>query len=134
MKNRSNFTLLEAVIALIVLAVGLGLFMAQFALAGRRVMDNYAEWKSLHELANATEYILSVRPDAPLAGAEDKFFAEEFLVVRSWEEIQLPDDFENDNNGAMRLVNLKVEVKDKSSGEVIEDITIPCWVEAEYAP
>lgn len=122
-----GFTLLEVVIALFILALGLGFLLTQFAIAGRRVYDAEQDWRICHEIVNAAEYLLFAEPGEKFTG---KFADERFRVRRSWSEAELPDDYENPASG-IRLATLTLQLSETGSDEVLETLTIDCPLEAE---
>ena len=134
MKTTKNFTLLEAVIAMLLLTLGLGILISQFALSGRRLLEEYNSWKVSHELVNACEYILSTAPDKSAKGLPEEFASEDFAVSRTIGSIQLPEELKHSNDGQMRIINWHVEIKDKNTGTVLDHVDFAGWVEAENAP
>ena len=133
-KDCRGFTLVEAVVALLILSLGLGVLFSQFALAGARIAGSRRQWEIRHELTNAAEYVLSAAPDCESALPE-RFAGEGFRVTRELRSAQLPEDFEKDNReGAVRLVTYHLEVCDPGTDAVLDTLDITGWTEAEYAP
>lgn len=129
-----GFTLVEAVVALLILSLGLGVLISQFALAGARIAGSRRRWEISHELTNAAEYVLSSAPDCEEALPE-RFAGEGFSVARELRSAVVPEEFEKDNGeGALRLVSQHIELCDAESGEVLDTLEITSWTEAEYAP
>lgn len=133
-KGRCGFTLVEAVVALLILSLGLGVLISQFALAGARIAGSRRQWEIRHELTNAAEYVLSSAPACEDALPE-QFAGEGFRVNRELRSAPVPEDFEKDNReGAVRLVTYHLEVCDTGSDAVLDTLEITGWTEAEYAP
>lgn len=124
-----SFTLLEVVVALFILALGVGFLLTQFSIAHRRVFDAEADWRSGHELINAAEYLLAVRPGEKFAG---EFADPGFRVRRSWSLAELPEGYDNPASG-MRLATLTLILTDAATGREIDRMTIDCPVEGVIA-
>ncbi len=132
--SRKNFTLLEAVIALLLLTLGLGVLISQFALSGRRLLDEYYNWQISHELSNACEYLLSISPGDASKGLDRKFASDNFETSAEIQPLAMPEYLAENNENSMRIINWHVEIKNKDTGEVVEQVDFAGWVEAEYAP
>ena len=133
-KDRRGFTLVEAVVALLILSLGVGVLISQFALAGARIAGSRRQWEIRHELTNAAEYVLSSAPDCESALPE-RFAGEGFRVNRELRSAHLPEDFEKDNReGVMRLITHHLELCDAGTDEVLDTLEVTGWTEAEYAP
>ncbi len=131
MKRRADhrFTLLEVIVALVILSVGLGLFLGQFAVAARRVSDGMKLWRSTHELTQAAEYLLLAGPEQKL---DEDFITKNYRVHYEYLEPTLPDDRAN-LVGSMELTTLSLWLEDPS-GERIDELAFDCWKEANVIP
>ena len=117
-----HFTLLEVVVALFVLALGVGFLLTQFAIAHRRVFDAETDWRSGHELVNAAEYLLSVKPGEKFSG---EFADPRFRVRRVWTPAELPEGYDNPTSG-MRLATLTLILTEAATGREIDRLSIDC--------
>ena len=120
-----RFTLLEVVVALFILALGVGFLLTQFSIAHRRVFDAEADWRSGHELINAAEYLLAIRPGEKFSG---EFSDPRFRVRRVWSSAELPEGYENPTSG-MRLATLTLILTEAATGREIDRLTIDCPAE-----
>ena len=122
--RQNNFTLLEALTALIVLTLGLSGLIWQLSIASNRALSSMENWERIHDLTAAAEYLLLHGPETEL---DESIFTGELDINYRYEEPQLPADTEV-NWGRKRLQTLIVEaLKD---GEVIDSLRLDCWVEA----
>lgn len=118
----SRFTLLEVIIALAILAVGMGVFLAEMSFAARRVANSYRDWEQTHELATAAEYLLLAGPEAKL---DEDFLNDRYQVDFEYLEAELPD-YARKETGDMELVTLAITLSDRE-GEEIDSLRVDCW-------
>lgn len=65
MRNR-KFTLLEVIVAMVLLAIFVSGLLWQFSMAVNRSAENYRRWEYMHELSQATEQLLLIGPEGEL--------------------------------------------------------------------
>ena len=56
--KKNNFTLLEALCAMVILAGGISLLMWQMTMAVKRLDINRSNWEQTHDLTQAAEFVL----------------------------------------------------------------------------
>lgn len=131
MRRRNSFTLLEVVIALLILSIGVFLLLEQLAVASRRVFDAAEGWERSHELVNAAEYALLAGPEAK---AERRFRnPDRFRIRYEYLPFDPPEGFLMPVVG-MRLSTLVVHLEDLR-GTPLGTLEVDCWREGEdHAP
>ena len=123
MKVKRYFTLLEVIIALLILSLGVFILLQQLALAARRSTDAALDWNQTHELVNAAEYSLLAGPEARL---DARFFdTRRFRIRRSGVLAKLPDGFEHPVSG-IQLETLTLRLCNPE-GKELDKLTVDCW-------
>lgn len=129
-----RFTLIEVVVALGILAVGLG-GMIQLAISSQLRMANAVEkWNEVHMITQAAEYIM-------LMSEENTEIPEEFfdypgysLNIYTDDADDLPEDF-NGIEGQIPLKKLVIELVRERDGKTVETVIIDrlSYEEQDYA-
>jgi len=119
---RNNFTLLEVLVALIILTVGLAGLLGQFSIAANRCLHNMRRWEMTHELTQAAEYLLLSGPDSAL---DKDILSGEYRIVSRLEEAQLPAETQI-KAWNFRLRTLVLTLSGKN-GET-EEWDLDCWM------
>lgn len=122
--EKNNFTLIEIVIALAILAIGLG-GMLQLALSAQLQMANAQEkWQQQHAINQAAEYLLML--DGEETDVPEEFFpyAEIYtLNVENSEPDDLPEEFSN-IEGQAELKKLVIELVRNRDGKTVERVIV----------
>lgn len=109
-RTKHGFTLLEVMTALAILAMAITATMYVMTASARRVRRAEQLRQENHRLANAVEYFLLY---PPYSSIEKKFFPYDDMNVHcSYDEVELPDDFEAEINNR-RLMMMTVEITDE---------------------
>lgn len=122
-KKRKLFTLLEIIVAFFIFSMGVIVLLSQFSSASLRLIENRNVWKQNHEIINAAEYSLLVRPSDPL---DSRFFDPDYLIVRKYVEPDLKTGYENPTIG-LQLMTLQISLLRRSDREEVDFIQIDCW-------
>ena len=132
--RKQRFTLIEVVVALGILAVGLG-GMIQLAISSQLRMANAVEkWNEVHMITQAAEYIM-------LMSEENTEIPEEFfdypgysLNIYTDDADDLPEDF-NGIEGQIPLKKLVIELVRERDGKTVETVIIDrlSYEEQDYA-
>ena len=77
MRNR-KFTLLEVIVAMVLLAIFVSGLLWQFSMAVNRSAENYRRWEYMHELSQATEQLLLIGPEGEL---DQSFLNPDYRIV-----------------------------------------------------
>ena len=64
--KRNKFTLLEVLVALVILTLGIAGLLWQLSIAANRAARNAETWELTHDLTSAAEYLLLHGPEAGL--------------------------------------------------------------------
>ena len=73
--KRNKFTLLEVLVALVILTLGIAGLLWQLSIAANRAARNAETWELTHDLTSAAEYLLLHGPEA---GLDETLFSGEF--------------------------------------------------------
>lgn len=120
---RYKFTLVELVVALAILGLSLTSLLSMFA-AGRQRMGKAMEnWRNMHMLSQAAEYILL--HDTILTGVPEQFFPyEDYTLYISYEDIDnLPEELEN-KSGQLELQGCRIDLIRYQDKEVVDSLII----------
>ena len=120
--KRNKFTLLEVLVALVILTLGIAGLLWQLSIAANRAARNAETWELTHDLTSAAEYLLLHGPEA---GLNETLFSGEFEIASRYEDPRLPADTET-RFGQKRLRTLVVEAS--REGEVLDSLRLDCWV------
>lgn len=125
MVNRRRFTLLEVLVALVVLMLGIGFIMGQLALSSGRLRDAGENMARTRELVNAAEFTLLAGPSVKW---EKRFLTpERYQVTRTWKLAEMPLNYEQGTVG-MQLVRLTLSLTETgSAGEVMDELSVETW-------
>ncbi|WP_176014487.1 prepilin-type N-terminal cleavage/methylation domain-containing protein [Victivallis sp. Marseille-Q1083] len=104
-----GFTLLEVVVAMLILSGGLGALLWQLALASERLEANRQQWEAAHELAQAAEYLLLYGPEATV---DQRFLSDEYRVSAVCSEAEVDGIMRRQGSG-WRLRHLKIQLWDR---------------------
>ena len=118
----NKFTLLEVLVALVILTLGIAGLLWQLSIAANRAARNAETWELTHDLTAAAEYLLLHGPEA---GLDETLFFGEFEIACRYEDPRLPVDTET-RFGQKRLRTLVVEAS--REGEVLDSLRLDCWV------
>ncbi len=124
MTKRNDFTLLEVLVAMVILTLGAGGLLWQLALAANRAGHNARTWALTHDLTAAAEWLLLYGQDGRL---DDTLFTGEWQISGRFELPQrLPENTET-LFGTRRLRTLVVEAR--RDGAVLDSWQLDCWQE-----
>jgi len=115
-----QFTLIEVIIAIGILAISLASLFQIIATARARIAKADEEWHTMHMLTQAAEYVLLHKADA-VDGVDRDFFPwRDYQVRIDYEEVldtQIDDDFKS-INGQLPLELCTIELLNlKSTGK-----------------
>jgi len=126
-----QFTLIEVIIAIGILAISLASLFQIIATARARIAKADEEWHTMHMLTQAAEYVLLHKADA-VDGVDRDFFPwRDYQVRIDYEEVldtQIDDDFKSINGQlplelcTIELLNLKSTGKESAGILEIERI------------
>ncbi len=127
MRQIHSFTLLEVIIALLILSLGIFILMEQLGVAARRTANAATDWRQTHELVNAAEYSLLAGPGAKL---DSRFLdTARYRVRRQYRLADLPHGFEHPTGG-MQLVTLTLRLTPPEGGKTLAELSVDCWKES----
>ena len=121
MRNR-NFTLLEVIVAMVLLAIFVSGLLWQFSMAVNRSAENYRRWEYMHELSQATEQLLLVGPEGEL---DQSFLNPDYRIEYSY----LQSEAVNPTSVSfmkLRLQTLNVKLYDFDQN-ILEELNIDVW-------
>jgi prepilin-type N-terminal cleavage/methylation domain-containing protein len=121
--NKSNFTLIEVVVALGILAVGIG-GMLQLAVSSQlRVANAVEKWEQVHVITQAAEYLMLM--DEETTEIPEEYFPYENYTINAYNDDSddLPEEF-NGIEGQLPLKKLVIELTRESDGKVVETVII----------
>ena len=75
--KRNKFTLLEVLVALVILTLGIAGLLWQLSIAANRAARNAETWELTHDLTSAAEYLLTSFTGAPLVSGDLRDLPEE---------------------------------------------------------
>ena len=119
-----KFTLVEVVVAMLVLSIGLMVNFSLISSVSSRVSKSQDEWKYQHMITQATEYYMlyakemDSKPDSMFFPYEDFSATSEHLEDNE----VLPEDVETEKNG-WKFVPMKVKLLDNNN-VMLQSITI----------
>jgi len=126
-----QFTLIEVIIAIGILAISLASLFQIIATARARIAKADEEWHTMHMLTQAAEYVLLHKADAVDSVDRDFFPWRDYQVRIDYEEVldtQIDDDFKSINGQlplelcTIELLNLKSTGKESAGILEIERI------------
>ncbi len=120
--NRNRFTLLEVLVALVILSIGVTGLLWQLSVASERAFRNTEAWENTHNLINAAEHLLL---HGTGAGLDTTLFRGNGEISYRYEIPAFPDGGEI-VEGRKQLRTLVIEVS--RNGELLDSIRIDCWV------
>lgn len=121
MRNR-KFTLLEVIVAMVLLAIFVSGLLWQFSMAVNRSAENYRRWEYMHELSQATEQLLLVGPEGEL---DQSFLNPDYRIEYSY----LQSEAVNPTSVSfmkLRLQTLNVKLYDFDQN-ILEELNIDVW-------
>lgn len=121
--NRLRFTLIEVVVALGILAVGIG-GMLQLAVSSQlRVANAVEKWEQVHIITQATEYLMLM--DEETTEIPEEYFPYENYTINAYNDDadDLPEEFDG-IEGQLPLKKLVIELVRDSDGKVVETVII----------
>ena len=115
-----QFTLIEVIIAIGILAISLASLFQIIATSRARIAKADEEWHNMHMLTQAAEYVLLHKADAVDSVDRDFFPYRDYQVRIDYEEVldpQIDDDFKS-INGQLPLELCTIELLNlKSTGK-----------------
>ena len=118
--NLGQFTLIEVIIAIGILAISLASLFQIIATSRARIAKADEEWHNMHMLTQAAEYVLLHKADAVDSVDRDFFPWRDYQVRIDYEEVideQIDDDFKS-INGQLPLELCTIELLNlKSTGK-----------------
>ncbi len=120
--KRQPFTLLEVVVAMLILSVGVSAMLWQFGSASRRLEQSWQDWLQTHELSQAAEYVLLAGPEQK---PDEQFQNPDYQVEIEYTDPDLPDDFKQ-QTANVRLAKLIIRLLDSQRDE-IDRLEMDCW-------
>ena len=121
--NRRTFTLIEVVVALGILAVGIG-GMLQLAVSSQlRVANAMEKWEQVHVATQAAEYLMLM--DEETTEIPEEYFPYENYTLNAYydDADDLPEEF-NGIEGQLPLKKLVIELVRESDGKTVETVII----------
>ena len=119
-KPGRQFTLIEVIIAIGILAISLASLFQIIATSRARIAKADEEWHNMHMLTQAAEYVLLHKADAVDSVDRDFFPYTDYQVRIDYEEVldpQIDDDFKS-INGQLPLELCTIELLNmKSTGK-----------------
>ena len=123
-KKHCNFTLIEVVVAMAVLALSLVGFFAMSQTAVNRVSNSYNEWEKMHLLSQAAEYCLLFPGEEPPEIPPEIFESDKYeLSIYYVDAENLPEEL-NELETQAPLRTLVLELIDLSTREVVDTLRI----------
>lgn len=121
--NKYRFTLIEVVVALGILAVGIG-GMLQLAVSSQlRVANAMEKWEQVHVITQAAEYLMLMDEETTEI-PEEYFPYENYTINASNDDADdLPEEFDG-IEGQLPLKKLVIELVRDSDGKVVETVII----------
>ena len=121
--KRYSFTLIEVVVALGILAVGIG-GMLQLAVSSQlRVANAMEKWEQVHVITQAAEYLMLM--DEETTEIPEEYFPYENYTINAYNDDadDLPEEFDG-IEGQLPLKKLVIELVRDSDGKVVETVII----------
>ena len=132
--RKKSFTLIEVVVALGILAVGLG-GMLQLAISAQLRMGNAMEkWNEVHMITQAAEYLMLMDEETTEIPQEFFDYPGYSLNVYTDDAEGLPEEF-NGIEGQIPLKKLVIELVRERDGKTVETVIIDrfSYEEQDYA-
>lgn len=121
--KRRTFTLIEVVVALGILAVGIG-GMLQLAISSQlRVANAVEKWEQVHVVTQAAEYLMLM--DEETTEIPEEYFPYENYTINAYydDADDLPEEF-NGIEGQLPLKKLVIELVRESDAKTVETVII----------
>ena len=108
MRKSEDFTLIEVVVSIAILALGLSSLLSLMAVASNRSAKAEARWESAHKTSQATEFFLLCGPKARI---DDRFLPYQGAAAECHlEKVEgLPEGVQ-DTKGQWRLARMRITV------------------------
>ncbi len=117
---RRQFTLIEVVVAMLILTMGVTSMLMLIAASTRRTGKAVDVWRKNHLLAQAVEYFMLYPPGTEI---DRNFFPDEnYTVSCNIISPDLPEDVE-EQIGGQRLIAMHIEIRDRD-GKLVDSITM----------
>lgn len=132
--KKYSFTLIEVVVALGILAVGLG-GMLQLAISAQMRMGNAMEkWNEVHMITQAAEYLMLMNEETTEIPEEYFDYPGYSLNIYTDDADELPEEF-NGIEGQIPLKKLVIELVRERDGKTVETVIIDrlSYEEQDYA-
>ena len=110
-----NFTFVEVVAALLILALGLTAVLSLASSSRRRLNKAFDKWRRQHQLSQAAEYYLLAGPNASIP-PEVFPYENVFVTCTITDPEGLPEDV-NLNSGQWYLKTLRIEITSEKKGK-----------------
>lgn len=121
--KKFQFTLIEVVVALGILAVGLG-GMLQLAISAQLRMGSAMEkWQDVHAVTQAAEYLMLMNEDTTEIPEEFFNYPDYTLNIYTDDADDLPEEF-NGIEGQVPLKKLVIELVRERDGKTVETVII----------
>ena len=120
--KKNNFTLLEVLCAMVILAGGISLLMWQMTMAVKRLDINRSNWEQTHDLTQAAEFVLIHGENKAL---DPSLFIGDYQVECSFSESELKPE----NTLLSRRSLKKLTVRLMQDGEEIDSLVMDTFVE-----
>ncbi|MEG1979945.1 MAG: type II secretion system protein [Victivallaceae bacterium] len=119
--KKNNFTLLEVICAMVIIAIGSATLLTQLITATRRAADSREQYLNAHQIAQAAEYILLNPPETPFDPA---IFSEGYSATFRWSQPEgvAPEIMLNGHSLQ------KVEIKLYNEEQEIDNLELLLWV------
>lgn len=124
MKHRSRrFTLLEVLVAMVILALGVSALLWQFTIALDRAGNNFRLWDQTHELTQAAEQLLLFGPDNALDPVD---FSGDFQITAT----RRPLDLDGSSAALPEQLTLEtVQLTLSKDGVEVDRLSLDCLTE-----
>ena len=120
--KKNNFTLLEVLCAMVILAGGISLLMWQMTMAVKRLDINRSNWEQTHDLTQAAEFVLIHGENKAL---DPSLFIGDYQAEYSFSESELKPE----NILLSRRSLKKLTVRLMQDGEEIDSLVMDTFVE-----
>ena len=120
--KKNNFTLLEVLCAMVILAGGISLLMWQMTTSVKRLDINRSNWEQTHDLTQAAEFVLIHGENKTL---DPSLFIGDYQVEYSFSESELKPE----NSMLSRRSLKKLSIQLIKDGEEIDSLVMDTFVE-----
>ena len=120
--KKNNFTLLEVLCAMVILAGGISLLMWQMTMAVKRLDINRSNWEQTHDLTQAAEFVLIHGENKAL---DPSLFIVDYQVEYSFSESELKPE----NTLLSRRSLKKLTIQLIKDGKKIDSLVMDTFVE-----